>query len=64
MSITVRSYTSTDGLCADIRYNKGCLAPELTISQEGRTIYRNTYMTIDGARRAMNRFSTHWTLDK
>lgn len=63
MSITIRSYKNPEGLTADIRYNKGSLAPELLISLYGQTVYRNTYMTTAGCRKAMNRFGTGWHLE-
>lgn len=61
MSITLSTYVSADGMDAEIRLNKGSAAPELLITLYGSTVYRNTYLTRAGARRAMNRFASTWT---
>ena len=60
MSITIASYRDPYGYGATIRTNKGSALWELIIHHDGKTVYRNTYASRNGARQAMNRFSDIW----
>ena len=60
MSIVVASYRDPYGYGATIRQNKGSSMWELIISTNGKTVFRNSYTTRSGARKAMNRFSDIW----